>query len=115
MLREIANNLRENAHFFDSLARLGGDEFVLLASDLTMGRSVCFFEDIIRRAIEKPILVENEPMAVTACLGIAVYPEDAQDASRLLKIADERMYGSKRRSPVGALRGVAELAPTRQA
>lgn len=115
VLREIANNLRENAHFFDSLARLGGDEFTMVASDLTMGRSVSFFEDIIRRAIERPILVEGQPMTITACLGIAVYPDDARDASKLLKIADERMYGGKRKGPVGRLQVVTDFASTRGA
>lgn len=115
VLREVANNLRENAHMFDSVARLSGDEFVLLASDLTMGRSISFFEDIIRRAIEKPILIENQSMVVSACLGIAVYPDDARDASKLLKVADERMYGRKGKVRVQSLRGVPDLAPTRQA
>lgn len=115
VLREIASNLRENAHLFDSVARLGGDEFVLLASDLTMDRSLCSFEEMIRNAIEKPMLVENQPLIVTACLGIAVYPDDARDASKLLKVADERMYGVKRKAPAGALRAVPDLASTRQA
>ena len=115
VLREIASNLRENAHFFDSLARLGGDEFTMVASDLTMGRSVAFFEEIIQRAIERPILVEGQPMTITACLGIAVYPDDAHDASKLLKIADERMYGGKRKRPVGRLQVATDFASTREA
>ncbi|GGA57852.1 hypothetical protein GCM10011507_06510 [Edaphobacter acidisoli] len=115
VLREVALHLRESCNLFDSLARLGGDEFVLLASDLTKGHSVAFFEEIIRRAVETAILIDGQPMMVTACLGSAVFPEDAQDASKLLKIADERMYGSKRKVPVGRLQVAAALTPQREA
>lgn len=111
VLREISNNLRECAHFFDGLARLGGDEFTMVATDLTMGRSVYFFEEIIRRAVERPIMVEGQPMVVRASLGVAVYPDDAQDVSKLLRIADQRMYGLKHKSAGPRLQMQPEIEP----
>lgn len=110
VLREMASNLRECSHFFDSLARLGGDEFTIVASDLTLGRSVYFFEEIIRRAVEKPILVDGRSMVVTACLGTAVYPDDGEDGSRLLKVADQRMYWRKHKASEARLRMEPDLA-----
>lgn len=114
VLREIANSLRENAHFFDTLARLGGDEFTMLASDIRDDRSLDLLRDAIRRAVERPILIEGHPMVVTASLGVAIYPKDAQDASKLMKIADQRMYGIKRKPPTSHLQmepGLASSPP----
>ncbi|HEU5341861.1 GGDEF domain-containing protein [Edaphobacter sp.] len=98
VLREMSNNLRECSHFFDSVARLGGDEFTMVACDLTPGRSVHFFEDMIQRAVERPIVLDGRPIVMTASLGFAIYPDDAVDASRLLRIADQRMYRLKHRA-----------------
>jgi diguanylate cyclase (GGDEF)-like protein len=97
VLREMSNSLRESAHFFDGLARFGGDEFTIVASGLSQERTLDFFEDIIRRSIERPILVDDHPMIVTASIGVSVYPDDGQDASKLLHVADQRMYRLKQR------------------
>jgi len=98
VLCEVSNNLRECSDSFDSMARLGGDEFTLVACDLTAGRSVYFFEDMIRRAVERPILLDGRPIVMTASLGFAIYPDDSADASKLLRIADQRMYRLKHRA-----------------
>lgn len=98
VLREISSNLLEQGHCFDSVARLGGDEFTLVACDLTLERSVQFFEDAIKNAVERPIMVEGHSVRMTASLGVAIYPDDATDASRLLRIADQRMYRLKHKA-----------------
>ncbi len=94
VLCEVSKNLRENVRGFDALARLGGDEFTLIAG-LSEKQSVERLADAIREAVETPMLVEGQAMTVTASLGIAIYPDDAQDATRLLRIADLRMYTYK--------------------
>jgi diguanylate cyclase (GGDEF)-like protein len=97
VLRDISRNLRENAKTFDTLARLGGDEFTLIASDLKDDRSLKLLRDSICRAVERPLMVEGQSMVVTASLGIAIYPDDGDDATKLLRVADQRMYFRKQR------------------
>jgi diguanylate cyclase len=94
VLCEVSKNLRENIRGFDALARLGGDEFTLIAG-LSEKQSVGRLADAIHEAVETPMLVEGQAMTVTASLGISIYPDDAQDATRLLRIADLRMYTYK--------------------
>ena len=36
-------------------------------------------------------------MVVTASIGIAIYPDDAEDTAKLLRIADQRMYSLKQK------------------
>ena len=42
-------------------------------------------------------MVEGQSMIVSASLGMAVYPDDADDSIKLLRIADQRMYALKQR------------------
>jgi len=111
VLREVAQNLRDTLHTTDTLARLGGDEFVLLTSSLADHRSIGHRVDAIRCAIERPILLAGRPTIVSASLGIAIYPQDAQDATNLLRLADQRMYALKTK-PVGRDAAYADIHAT---
>ena len=95
VLREVAHNLRDTLHPSDTLARLGGDEFVLLTSTLADHRSIGHRIDAIQCAVERPILLAGRATVISASLGSAIYPQDAQDATNLLRLADQRMYALK--------------------
>jgi len=95
VLREVSSHLRKSVRASDTLARLGGDEFIIVATDLQEGQSADHFVDAVRSAMERPILVEGQSMIVSASLGMAVYPDDADDSIKLLRIADQRMYALK--------------------
>ncbi|MEO6910945.1 MAG: GGDEF domain-containing protein [Edaphobacter sp.] len=98
----VANNLRESLPVFNTLARLGGDEFTLIAADLEDNQSVDHLLNSIRNAVEKPLLVDGHSLIVTASLGVAIYPDDADNATHLLRIADQRMYKLKQKPPFRA-------------
>jgi diguanylate cyclase (GGDEF)-like protein len=97
VLREMSSLLRRNIRSTDTVARLGGDEFIIVASDMPNEASAERFADGLRKALERPIVVNDEPMVVGASVGFAMYPRDASDATKLLRIADQRMYAIKRR------------------
>ena len=95
VLREVSSHLRKSVRSCDTLARLGGDEFIIVATDLEEGKSADHLVEAVRSAMEKPILVEGRSMVVSASLGMALYPDDADDSIKLLRIADQRMYALK--------------------
>jgi len=99
VLREVSSHLRRSVRASDTLARLGGDEFIILATDLEKGQSADHFVEAVRSAMERPILVDGQSMIVSASLGVAVYPDDADDSIKLLRIADQRMYALKQEFP----------------
>jgi len=101
VLREVSAMLRKSIRASDTVARLGGDEFIIVATDMSEG-SVERFTDALRTAIERPILVNDQPMIIGASFGFALYPRDAKDATKLLRLADQRMYGLKKRGVVPA-------------
>ncbi len=122
VLREVAANLRKVVRTSDTLARLGGDEFILLAADTghrdgtatsTAHESEHALEHLVetvRNAVERPIVLDGQTMMVSASLGLAIYPDDAEDATRLLRVADQRMYALKARPVRVAARAAATLA-----
>jgi len=105
LLRHVAINLREHAEGFASIARLGGDEFTLVACDPSHPSTVEQLRDTIREATERPFVFDGHNLSVSASIGIALYPDDADDATRLLRIADLRMYSLKQaRTPLRHIR-----------
>lgn len=98
VLREVSSALRKHIRNSDTVARLGGDEFIIVATDMANESSVQRFAESIRTAIERPLLLNGQPILVGASLGVAIYPQDASDATRLLRLADQRMYLNKRSS-----------------
>jgi len=105
LLRHVAVGLREQVYGFDSLARLGGDEFTLVACNPGQTQSVEQLSETIRSAIERPFDLDGHTLNVSASIGIAIFPDDAADSTRLLRIADLRMYSIKqKRTPLRHIR-----------
>jgi diguanylate cyclase (GGDEF)-like protein len=116
VLREIAATLRKSIRATDTVARLGGDEFIIVATDMASDGSVERFTDSLQSAIERPMTINEQAMVVGASFGFAIYPRDAKDATKLLRLADQRMYHLKRRPAIPAQieNGVAaEVGPSR--
>jgi diguanylate cyclase len=51
--------------------------------------------DRILVAVSRPHLLSGAHLAVSASIGISLYPDDAQDSESLLKHADIAMYEAK--------------------
>jgi diguanylate cyclase len=109
VLREVSVNLRKSVRACDTLARLGGDEFVIVAADVEQGQALDHFMEAVQRALDRSVQVEGRPMVMTASIGMAVYPEDAQDSIRLVRVADQRMYASKQRPAVQSAKSAPAL------
>jgi len=47
-------------------------------------------------AVNEPVVVQGQPFRLTACVGIATYPQDAQDERSLMKHAQLALRAAKR-------------------
>ena len=81
----------------DILARYGGEEFVSLLYGAAREEAARFAE-AVRQAIEAHLFRGGEKQPggrVTVSGGVAVFPEDAEDAQVLVEAADRNLYRAK--------------------
>lgn len=92
----VADMLRELSGEGDFIARIGGDEFVAILQDLpTAERSIAFSEKLITQ-LSKPVFVERRSVNIGVSIGIALSEGHVNDASNLLRNADNALYQAKR-------------------
>lgn len=73
------------------VARLGGDEFAVILSNISQPGDAAKVAGRIRNAISAPVLLDGRELFVTVSIGIALYPNVAEDADALLRCADVAM------------------------
>ncbi|MEX2198502.1 MAG: bifunctional diguanylate cyclase/phosphodiesterase, partial [Burkholderiales bacterium] len=95
LLRAVAERLQNTLRREDTLARLGGDEFVLVWDGLKTAQDAALVAQRVQAILQRPFTVEGRALNVTACVGVAIYPEDGRDFSELLKNADTALYDAK--------------------
>ena len=79
----------------DTLARIGGDEFVAVLVDLDQpGDAEPVLERLLQAAAD-PVTLGDAEIAVSASMGIAVFPRDGTHPDLLLRRADQSMYQAK--------------------
>ncbi|MEG1681728.1 MAG: GGDEF domain-containing protein, partial [Stenotrophomonas sp.] len=79
------------------LARFGGDEFVILISQGQSSAAETAKRLAERLVIDlgKPLQVQQREIFLGSSIGITLFPEDAVDATALLKNGDIAMYQAK--------------------
>ncbi|BBL69566.1 putative bifunctional diguanylate cyclase/phosphodiesterase [Methylogaea oryzae] len=80
----------------DVLGRFGGDEFVLVAGGMESEADAVNIAEKIIADLSRDYDVAGTVVHVSASIGIAIYPDDADDTKTLLNRADQAMYEAKR-------------------
>ena len=91
VLHRVASAVRTAARAEDIVARYGGDELALLLPET--GRFGAL--DLARR-LREAVLASDTGMGIDLTVGVAVFPEDAEDSESLIARADAAMYAGKR-------------------
>ncbi len=92
LLRQIAGRLRDVMRDTDRLARFGGDEFVVFVDG---GVDPAVVAERLRRAVQRPVLIDGHELVITASIGFAVNSTSDITADELLRDADAAMYRAK--------------------
>lgn len=95
VLMEMSKVLKKNLRKVDIPIRYGGDEFVIILPQ-TPKESGMQVAERLRKMIERHVFLKKEnPFLLTASLGVASFPDNANTREELLKIADHAMYRGK--------------------
>ena len=95
VLRAVAQRLRTCVRESDTVSRHGGDEFLILLSEVDHPDDAALIAQKIVASVAEPIIVDGHELALSASVGISIYPEDGQDAQSLIMRADAAMYHAK--------------------
>ncbi|MBN2529715.1 MAG: diguanylate cyclase [Deltaproteobacteria bacterium] len=97
LLREASVRMEENLRSYDTAARMGGDEFIVLLPDLENVGDALATAERIRLAIERPFVTEdNTALSLSCSIGVALFPDHADNEHDLMRIGDDAMYKAKR-------------------
>ena len=95
VLQHAAQRLREAIRPHDKVVRFGGDEFVVILENVEHRMAAAHVAERALRAFVQPFRLSQGVHAVGTSIGIALFPNDGQEASELLEKADIAMYSVK--------------------
>ena len=92
------SKLPRSSRLSDVAARYGGEEFVLLLPATDRTGCITRAERLLRTIAEYPFEhCEHQPLGhVSASIGVACFPDHAQDKASLIATADTMLYQAKR-------------------
>lgn len=97
LLKIIARRLSASLRSFDFVCRMGGDEFVFILSKIKEKTEAVELMNKVLSLIQDPIILSEGDAQISGSIGIAFYPDDADEERDLVRAADEAMYQAKRK------------------
>jgi diguanylate cyclase (GGDEF)-like protein/PAS domain S-box-containing protein len=94
LLRHVASKLQQDLRAQDTVGRLSGDEFVLVLPRCDPQQAAHTIERL-QASLAAPATIAGSNLAVSACIGVAMFPADGRDMQTLLHRADMAMYQAK--------------------
>lgn len=110
LLVAVAQRLRGHLRQADLIARLGGDEFVVMAQQLPSVMQAHDLGIALLEAFLAPFHIQGLEIRVGLTIGYALAPEDAHDATSLIRLADAAMYSGKQQGKFCVRRNKGDLA-----
>ena len=94
VLRAAAATLKKALRTSDSAFRIGGDEFALLLPHTDSPQALALSRRVpaVFAEMLQPLQLE---VTVGMDHGVAIFPQDAEQADQLIRVADERLYRLK--------------------
>jgi len=90
----VSRRLESEVRDTDTVSRHGGDEFLVLLDEISNPADAALIAAKMLHALGEP--GPDAMPALSASVGIAIFPEDGQDAEVLISKADAAMYESKK-------------------
>lgn len=94
VLKEVTQRIRQLVREYDTVCRLGGDEFIILLPESNTG-FILQKVKLLLQELEKPYLINNLKLRLSASIGIVTYPTDGTTYQTLVQHADTAMYKAK--------------------
>lgn len=94
-LVEAARRLQLELREYDVVARLGGDEFGVVVDMLDSPEQAVGVAHRLVAALEQPVTLADSVVSVSACAGVALFPQSGEEVDHLLRAGQEALYQAK--------------------
>ncbi len=111
VLKIAAQRLKDAIRAQDTVSRHGGDEFLVLLTQLHQTSEAVAIANKLIAALSLACVVDRNSFVLSASIGISMFPDDGEDAGRLIARADLAMYRAKRSGSGICVAGSAEVGP----
>ncbi|MBY0243426.1 MAG: diguanylate cyclase [Burkholderiaceae bacterium] len=96
ILKQVALRLVNSSRKEDTVARVGGDEFVIVLAEVTNIASAQEPASKLIEVVSEPYQVGDLMLHLSTSIGIALFPDHANDVNQLIHMADQALYEAKR-------------------
>ncbi|WP_073266708.1 diguanylate cyclase domain-containing protein [Phytopseudomonas punonensis] len=95
LLQEIGKRLQQHVRDSDTVARLGGDEFAVLIGGVDAQQYARDVAERLLAELARPVEYAGLKLTVSISIGVAFYPQHAEQFTSLYKAADQALYQAK--------------------
>lgn len=95
IIKAIAARIQHCMRPQDSAARFDGDEFKVLIEDIKQIEEILLLCAKLMQSNGQPIVINEQSLSVYLSIGVAMYPDDANQSKALVKAADIALYHAK--------------------
>ena len=95
IIKELGQRLLNRLRASDTTYRYGDDEFVIILQNIKADDDASLVAEEVLDIIRKPVQINGEEYALSASIGISIYPSNSEDPDTLITQADQAMYQAK--------------------
>ncbi|ASV66270.1 hypothetical protein CKF48_02315 [Cytobacillus kochii] len=97
IIQQLAYRVNQTLPTDSFLGSFGGDRFLCLLPENLQTEEIMRLTQTLLETIDRPIIIQQQEIHVTASFGISLYPNDGIDSEQLMKNADIAMHLSKQK------------------
>ena len=95
LLKKFSERLKVSMRADDFVGRIGGDEFAIVVEKVSSGSDLLLIGNKAAAALKAPLRLQGRALSGGASIGGAIFPDDADNANELFKVADTALYALK--------------------
>jgi diguanylate cyclase (GGDEF)-like protein/PAS domain S-box-containing protein len=99
LLQQYAQSLVRNASVASTVYHLGSDSFCVVLQQQNAAEAAPVLAQHLLRVLEQPFSSLDHELYLSACIGIAAFPQHGTDVTGLLKNANTALTRAKQRAP----------------